>query len=62
MSDENDDDKDREKKNVTAATTDAPMEEFISPTNVPSVPEQPGAPERRTEQRGGSPDTQNDRD
>jgi hypothetical protein len=28
----------REKK-VTAATTDAPMEEFISPTNVPSVPE-----------------------
>ena len=30
----------REKK-VTAATTDAPMEEFISPTNVPSVPEPP---------------------
>ena len=28
----------REKK-VTAATTDAPLEEFISPTNVPSVPE-----------------------
>ena len=28
----------REKK-VTAATTDAPMEEFISPENVPSVPE-----------------------
>ncbi len=28
----------REKK-VTAATTDAPMEEFISPNNVPSVPE-----------------------
>ena len=28
----------REKK-VTAATTDAPQEEFISPTNIPSVPE-----------------------
>ena len=28
----------REKK-VTAATTDAPQEEFISPNNVPSVPE-----------------------
>ncbi len=28
----------REKK-VTAATADAPQEEFISPTNVPSVPE-----------------------
>jgi hypothetical protein len=28
----------REKK-VTAATTDAPQEEFISPENVPSVPE-----------------------
>lgn len=28
----------REKK-VTAATTDAPQEEFISPDNVPSVPE-----------------------
>ena len=28
----------REKK-VTAATIDAPQEEFISPTNVPSVPE-----------------------
>ncbi len=30
----------REKK-VTAATTDAPMEEFISPDNVPSIPEPP---------------------
>ena len=28
----------REKK-VTAATTDAPQEDFISPNNVPSVPE-----------------------
>ena len=28
-----------EKKKVTAATSDAPQEEFISPTNVPSVPE-----------------------
>ncbi len=28
----------REKK-VTAATTDAPQEEFISPDNIPSVPE-----------------------
>ena len=34
-----DDDKKDRDKNVTAATTDAPQEEFISPTNVPSVPE-----------------------
>ena len=37
----------REKK-VTAATTDAPQEEFISPTNVPSVPES----EHKEEKRG----------
>jgi len=58
---EDDDDEKRHKK-VTAATTDAPMEEFISPTNNPSIPEEPQAPERRTEQQGGSPGTVNDRD
>jgi succinate dehydrogenase/fumarate reductase flavoprotein subunit len=61
MSDDEKDEGERHKK-VTAATADAPMEEFISPTNQPSVPETPGAPERRTEQQGGSPDTLNDRD
>lgn len=30
-----------EKKKVTAATTDAPQEEFISPENVPSKSETP---------------------
>ncbi|HEX8679836.1 MAG TPA: hypothetical protein VF683_07740, partial [Chthoniobacterales bacterium] len=53
----NDDDEDNEKrhKKVTAATTDAPMEEFISPTNQPtrteneSAPE-PDRPERKTEE------------
>ena len=40
------DEKDGERhKKVTAATTDAPMEEFISPVNQPSVPEDGGAPE-----------------
>ena len=34
----------REKK-VTAATSDAPLEEFVSPVNQPSVPENGGAPE-----------------
>ena len=34
-----DDDKHDRDKKVTAATTDAPQEEFISPTNVPTVPE-----------------------
>ncbi|MGI8820181.1 MAG: hypothetical protein ACR2ID_04840 [Chthoniobacterales bacterium] len=28
-------------KKVTAATTDAPQEEFISPESIPSVPETP---------------------
>ena len=37
----------REKK-VTAATTDAPMEEFISPENVPSIPE----PKKKPDQSG----------
>ena len=59
MSDDEKEDGERHKK-VTAATSDAPAEEFISPTNVPSVPETPEAPERRTEQKGTSPDTENE--
>jgi hypothetical protein len=43
----------REKK-VTAATTDAPMEEFISPTNVPSVPE-PGHNEQKSQSEESEP-------
>lgn len=43
MKDEDDDEK-RDKK-VTAATTDAPMEEFISPTNQPTRTENESAPE-----------------
>ena len=39
----------REKK-VTAATTDAPQEEFISPENVPSVPESAPKQELRGEE------------
>ena len=39
----------REKK-VTAATTDAPQEEFISPDNVPSVPETKKKQERSSEE------------
>jgi hypothetical protein len=61
MSDDDEDNSGRHKK-VTAATSDAPLEEFISPTNQPSVPEQPSAPERRTEQSGGEPGTINDPD
>jgi hypothetical protein len=41
---EDDDDEKRHKK-VTAATTDAPMEEFISPTNQPTRTENESAPE-----------------
>ena len=41
----------REKK-VTAATTDAPQEEFISPTNVPSVPETKGKQQPSVEDDG----------
>ena len=40
------DEKTGREKNVTAATTDAPQEEFISPDNVPSVPET--KPEQRS--------------
>jgi hypothetical protein len=43
-------DEKREKK-VTAATADAPQEEFISPTNVPSVPEGGEKPDSPGEQR-----------
>lgn len=39
----------REKK-VTAATTDAPQEEFISPDNVPSIPEPKKKQESSTEE------------
>ncbi len=38
----NDDDKNHDEKKVTAATTDAPQEEFISPVNRPSVPQETG--------------------
>ncbi len=59
----NDDKEEGERhKKVTAATSDAPLEEFISPVNRPSVPEQPAAPEQRTEQSGGEPGTLNDPD
>ncbi len=43
MKDEEDDEK-RDKK-VTAAITDAPQEEFISPTNRPTRTENESAPE-----------------
>ena len=62
MSEEREEDTGERSKKVTAATSDAPLEEFISPTNQPSVPEQPSAPEQRTEQVGGEPGTMNDRD
>ena len=42
-----DDDKNDRDKKVTAATTDAPQEEFISPTNVPSVPEDDAGKEQQ---------------
>lgn len=58
MSDDDKEDGERHKK-VTAATSDAPLEEFISPTNRPSVPETPEAPEQRTEERGTPPNTLN---
>ena len=54
MSDDEKEDGERHKK-VTAATSDAPAEEFISPTNQPtrteneSAPE-PDRPERKTEE------------
>ena len=53
MKDEHDDEK-RHKK-VTAATTDAPMEEFISPTNQPTQTEnesaaEPDRPVRKTDE------------
>ncbi|MFL6530679.1 MAG: hypothetical protein ACJ8KX_09435 [Chthoniobacterales bacterium] len=52
MSDEN---KDKHpKKKVTAATTDAPQEEFISPANVPTKTEnsEPPDPQRPVETSG----------
>jgi hypothetical protein len=42
MSDDNDKHPD---KKVTAATTDAPQEEFVSPTNVPTKTENPEPPD-----------------
>ena len=44
----------REKK-VTAATTDAPQEEFISPTNVPSVPESSDQKQQPPREEGEPP-------
>jgi hypothetical protein len=45
-------DEKHEKKKVTAATTDAPQEEFISPVNQPSVPEP--KPPQKDEQKSDS--------
>lgn len=42
-------------KNVTAATTDAPQEEFISPTNVPSVPENQAKQQEKPREGEGEP-------
>ncbi len=42
---EDDEDDEKRHKKVTAATTDAPMEEFISPTNQPTQTENESAPE-----------------
>ena len=39
--DMNENEQKHEKKKVTAATTDAPQEEFISPENIPSKTETP---------------------
>lgn len=44
----------REKK-VTAATTDAPLEEFISPENIPSIPEPPKKQEPSSGDEGEPP-------
>ncbi len=60
MSNEREEDEGKRDKKVTAAIADQPMEEFISPTNQPSVPEQPEAPERRTEERGAPANTLNE--
>ena len=50
-----DDEKNGRDKKVTAATTDAPQEEFISPTNVPSVPESGEKKEAPRENEGEPP-------
>ncbi len=42
---DNDEDNEKRHKKVTAATTDAPQEEFISPVNLPSKTENPSAEE-----------------
>ena len=45
------------KKKVTAATTDAPQEEFIEQENVPSEPENPGE-QKPTAVKSGEPPRQ----
>ncbi len=51
---EDDEDDEKRHNKVTAATTDAPMEEFISPTNQPTQTENESAPEPdRPERKSG---------
>ncbi len=47
------DNEEHDKKKVTAATTDAPQEEFIAPSNIPTKTTTPEAadPQRPVEKR-----------
>ncbi len=45
------------KKKVTAATTDAPQEEFISPENIPSKPD-PAADQKKSPKQSDDPPRQ----